>query len=69
MADIISFYAATRRLKRPALSESAAVGPAQLLFFTGVRYERPIIDIQMENRKKPRKRKVITVSTDAAIGS
>jgi hypothetical protein len=61
MADIISFYAATRRLSRPPLPESTAGGPAQLLFFTGVRYERPIIDIKIDAQKKPRKRKVAAI--------
>ncbi|MES5097449.1 hypothetical protein ABUK73_04385 [Agrobacterium sp. BA1120] len=69
MADIISFYAAWRRLSRPADAHRPPTGPAQLLFFTGVRYERPIIDIKMETRKKPRKRKTVVAPTDAAIGS
>jgi len=69
MADIISFYAAWRRYNRQSEPRTNVRGPAQVLFFTGVRYERPIIDIQMDVKKKPRKRKPATVATETAIVS
>lgn len=65
MADIISFYVAARRLSKPAEADKPVVGPAQVLFFTGVRYERR----DMEAQKKLRKRKPLALLTDAAIGS
>ncbi len=68
MTEIISFYAASRRLNRPTDTPRATGGPAQLLFFTGVRYERAAVEIQIETQKKPRKRKVIATA-DAAVGS
>ncbi len=72
MADIISFYAAWRRYNSQGdrhTSHKVVSGPAQLLFFTGVRYERPVIDIQLVAKKKPRKRKPVSVQTDTAIVS
>ncbi|WP_421363042.1 hypothetical protein [Agrobacterium rosae] len=69
MTEIISFYAASRRLSRPTSAQVPASGPAQLLFFTGVRYERPVVDIQMDAQKKPRKRKTSVITAEAALGS
>ncbi|QCI98372.1 hypothetical protein [Agrobacterium larrymoorei] len=67
MADIISFYAAARRFNKPAEPSHVASGPAQLLFFTGVRYER---QETAAVEKKTRKRKVVvTHASDAALGS
>lgn len=68
MTEVISFYAASRRLGKPADTPRPTGGPAQLLFFTGVRYERAAVDIQIEAQKKPRKRKMIAAA-DAAVGS
>lgn len=69
MTEIISFFAAARRLARPVDPPGAAHGPAQILFFTGVRYERPAQPIQIEAVRKPRKRKTIEATTEAATGS
>lgn len=51
MADIISISTATRRPQKTA--DAIAAGPAQLLFFTGVRYER----YDFAEKTKTRKRK------------
>ncbi|WP_284776808.1 hypothetical protein [Agrobacterium sp. lyk4-40-TYG-31] len=69
MTEIISFYAAARRLNRPTDVQKPMGGPAQLLFFTGVRYERPEVEIDIQAQRKPRKRKVVVATPDAAIGS
>lgn len=69
MADIISFYAAWRRYNRQGEPRTMVSGPAQVLFFTGVRYERPVIDIALDAKKKPRKRKPAVVVTETAIVS
>lgn len=69
MTEIISFFAASRRLARPVDPPTATDGPAQILFFTGVRYERPTPQIQIEAVRKPRKRKTIDATTEAATGS
>lgn len=69
MTEIISFYAASRRLGRSTDLPSAISGPAQLLFFTGVRYERPEAELRIESQTKQRKRKVVVTTTDTAIGS
>lgn len=68
MTEIISFFAASRRLARPIDPPTATDGPAQILFFTGVRYERPTPQIQIEAAPKPRKRKTIEATTEAATG-
>lgn len=72
MADIISFCAAARRLRNgkaqshDVQEDMIAPGPAQLLFFTGVRYERQIAAVA----KKTRKRKVhVALSQDTAFVS
>lgn len=69
MTEIISFYAASRRLNRPVDAPKPTGGPAQLLFFTGVRYERADAEIEIQAQRKPRKRKAGSVTPDAAIGS
>lgn len=69
MTEIISFDAAARRLGRSVHAPMPMVGPAQLLFFTGVRYERPVAEIEIQAVRKPRKRKAAAVTTDAAFGS
>ncbi|MGV1751468.1 hypothetical protein [Agrobacterium sp. CG674] len=69
MTEIISFFAASRRFAKPANPQKATDGPAQILFFTGVRYERPVPQIQIEDARKPRKRKTIEATTEAATGS
>jgi len=53
MADIISISTATRRPHKTADANAIAAGPAQLLFFTGVRYER----YDFAEKTKTRKRK------------
>jgi hypothetical protein len=65
MADILSFKPATRpSASRKAVKADAPT--AQILFFTGVRYERR----DTSALKAPRKRKhAPSVPADAAIGS
>ncbi|NTJ41663.1 hypothetical protein G6L28_03490 [Agrobacterium larrymoorei] len=65
MADIISFQAALRRFHKVADAVNPPAGPAQLLFFTGVRYERR----EVEAAKKSRKRKTAISGADAAAHS
>lgn len=66
MADIISISTATRRPRKPDDAHISAGGPAQILFFTGVRYERT----DAAKTVKARKRKVSAVAgQDSAINS
>ncbi|MDR6104577.1 hypothetical protein QE369_004774 [Agrobacterium larrymoorei] len=66
MADIISISTATRRPHKRTEADAIAAGPAQLLFFTGVRYER----CEFADKTKTRKRKVSgTASSEAALTS
>ena len=66
MADIISISTAIRRPHKTTEANAIAAGPAQLLFFTGVRYER----YDFAEKTKPRERKVtIAASSEAALNS
>lgn len=66
MADIISISTATRRAQKTTEANAISAGPAQLLFFTGVRYER----YDFAEKTKTRKRKVSAAATsEAALNS
>lgn len=66
MADILSFKNAQRRPSSARPLDAGEASSAEILFFTGVRYERQ----DMDDVKTPRKRKpVMSGQTDAAIGS
>jgi hypothetical protein len=64
MADILSFKNAQRRPSSARPLDAGEASSAEILFFTGVRYERQ----DMDAVKTPRK-PVISGQTDAAIGS
>lgn len=66
MADILSFKNATRASASSKPVKAGDAPSAQILFFTGVRYERRDTDAL----KAPRKRKhARSAPADAAIGS
>lgn len=66
MADIVSISTAARRPRKTDDAQISAAGPAQILFFTGVRYERT----DAAKTVKARKRKAGAVAAqDSAINS
>ena len=65
MADIITIDPARRRHRPVDLYETAS-GSAQILFFTGVRYER---HTDVEDRKGKRRKVAALPAPEKAIGS